>query len=355
MAFDQGDRTEAATPRKRQEARDRGQVARSTELTSAAVLLGAFGGLALAGGQAGQLLLASFERGLQLARPLPLSIEDVRAYLLAAGLLTLRAAGPVLLAAACCGVLANLIQVGFLVSGEAVGFKWERVNPIRGAQQLFSSRGAVEALKASLKVAILGYVAYRTLRPEWGRFPELAAMELMDLLRWQLAVATRLAFRVLGVYTLLAAADYLYQRWEFERGLRMSRSEIQEESRQQEGNPQIRARIRSLQQERAMRQMMRDVATASVVVVNPTHIAIALRYDRGLRAPTVVAKGKRLIAERIIALAREHGIPVIQDIPLARGLYKHVEVGGEIPGTFYRAVAKILAYVMARDRRGVAA
>jgi len=351
MASDRGDRSEAPTPRKRQEARNRGQVARSSEVTSAAVLLGAFGALALAGGHSGRLLLAGFQQGLQLGPPLPLSAEQLRGLLLGAALLTLRVAGPVLLAAAAAGLLANLAQIGFLVTPEALTMNWERLNPLQGLRGLLSSRGGVEAVKAILKLAILGYVAYATLSPEWGRLPELAGMELLDLLRWQLGVGTRLAFRVLGAYAVLAAADYLYQRWEFERNLRMSRSEVQEESKQQEGNPQVRARVRSLRQERAMRRMMRDVSRANVVVVNPTHIAVALRYERGLRAPTVLAKGKRLLAERIIALAREHHVPVVQDIPLARALYKHVEVGQEIPGSFYRAVAKILAYVMTRERR----
>jgi flagellar biosynthetic protein FlhB len=180
-------------------------------------------------------------------------------------------------------------------------------------------------------------------------------MDLLELVWWQFGLGLRLAFRVVAVYGLLALADYVYQRWQHERSLRMSRNEIQEEGKQQEGNPQIRARVRSLQQERRLRRMMQDVPSASVVVVNPTHIAVAIAYDqRAMRAPRVVAKGKRLLAERIVRLAREAGVPVIQDIPLARTLYKLVEVGGEIPVTLYRAVAKVLAYVFGRaSKRGV--
>ena len=171
----------------------------------------------------------------------------------------------------------------------------------------------------------------------------------MELVCWEVSLGLRLAFRVAGVYCLVALADYAYQRWQHEKSLRMSRGEIQDEGKQQEGNPQIRARVRSLQQDRRMRRMMQEVPSASVVVVNPTHIAVAIKYDGGsMRAPKVVAKGKRLLAERIIRLAREAGIPVIQDIPLARTLYKLVDVGGEIPMALYKAVAKILAYVYAR-------
>jgi len=151
-------------------------------------------------------------------------------------------------------------------------------------------------------------------------------------------------------------ADYLYQRWRFERGLRMTKAEVAEEAKQQEGSPQIRARVRSLQRDRAMRRMMEAVPKATVVVVNPVHVAVALRYDpAAMRAPRVVAKGKRLVAQRIVAAARAAGVPVVQDIPLARALAKAVEVGAEIPSAFYRAVAQILAYVFARDPHRAAA
>jgi flagellar biosynthetic protein FlhB len=242
------------------------------------------------------------------------------------------------------------------VTPEAIGFRWERLSPMRGLGNLLSMRGGVEAVKALLKLTILGVVAYRTLQPEWARFPALAEMQILDLMGWQFGLGLKLAFRVVGVYCLVALADYGYQRWQHEKGLRMSRGEIQEEGKQQEGNPQIRARVRSLQQERSLRRMMQDVSSASVVVVNPTHIAVAIKYDgRSMRAPKVLAKGKRLLAERIIGIAREHGIPVVQDIPLARALYKMVEVGGEIPAVLYKAMAKILAYVYARARSRSAA
>jgi flagellar biosynthetic protein FlhB len=177
-------------------------------------------------------------------------------------------------------------------------------------------------------------------------------MDLRAVVDWEIGVASRLAFRVIAAFSVLAAADYGYQRWRHEKSLRMSRHEVQEEGRQQEGNPQIRARVRGLQQERSRRRMMDAVPKASVVVVNPTHIAVALQYENDrMRAPRVVAKGKRLIAERIVALARAAGVPIVQDIPLARALHKLVEIGGEVPVAFYRAVAKILAYVYAQDAR----
>jgi flagellar biosynthetic protein FlhB len=235
-----------------------------------------------------------------------------------------------------------------------VSLEWGRLDPRQGLKRLVSLQGASATLKASLKLAVLVAVAYTTLRPEWDRFPLLASLELMDLLHWQLSLGLRLALRVVGVYAVLAVADYGYERWQHERGLRMSKQEVREESKQQEQSPHVRQRMRSLQQERVVRRMMQEVPKASVIVVNPTHIAVALLYTKAYRAPRVVAKGKRLMAERILAAARQAGVPVVQDIPLARSLYKLVEVGQEIPVALYKAVAKILAYVYARDPRRTA-
>ena len=353
MASEDAERTESATPKRRQEARERGEVVRSTEINSALLLLGACGALALAGAGTGQVILTSIRSGLQFGSRAELTPEALRGLFLGFSWAIARAILPLALTVTACGIASNLAQVGFQITPRVLEMRWDRINPVHGLGNLLSSRGGVEACKALLKVTVLGIVAYRTLLPEWERFPLLAGMDLPDLIRWELGLGLKLAFRVVGVYCLLGAADYGYQRWQHEKRLRMSRTEIQEEGKQQEGNPQIRARVRSLQQERRMRRMMQAVPKASVVVVNPTHIAVALRYDQSMRAPQVVAKGKRLIAERIIALAREMGIPVVQDILLARSLYKLVDVGGEIPMALYKAVAKILAYVYA-VRRGVA-
>lgn len=356
MASEDAERTEAPTPKRRQEARERGQVARSVELNSALLLLGACGALAFGGAMMGQTLLGAFREGLQLGGTADLTREAIRGRVAGAAWAVAKTISPVVLTGAVVGVLANVLQVGFLVTPQAIGVRWERVNPVQGLGKVLSWRGAVEAVKALLKIAILGTVAYRTLQPEWARFPALAQMDLPDLVWWQFGLGLRLALRVVAVYGLLALADCVYQRWQHERSLRMSRNEILEEGKQQEGNPQIRARVRSLQQARRMRRMMQDVPSANVVVVNPTHIAVAIRYNQGtMRAPRVIAKGKRLLAERIVRLAREAGVPIVQDIPLARTLYKLVEVGGEIPVALYKGVAKLLAYVYARAaRRGVA-
>jgi len=356
MAFEESERTEAATPKRRQEARARGQVARSVELNSALILLGAFGALAFGGTAMAQVLIGTLRKGLYLGGQADLHPEALRGlYLWVTGEVA-RAISPVVLAGAASGFLSNALQIGVLVTPEAIRWNWGRISPARGLQALFSARGGVEVLKAALKMSILGVVAYRTLRPEWDRFPELAQMDLPQLLTWELSLSLRLGLRVAGVYCLLGLADYAYQRWQHEKSLRMTRAEVQEEGRQTEGDPQIRARVRSLQRERAMRRMMQAVPDASVVVVNPIHIAVALRYDaRTMRAPKVVAKGRRLVAERIVAIARQAGVSVVRDVPLAGALDRLVEVGGEIPAMLYRAVAGILAYIYAQESRRVSA
>jgi len=356
MASEQGERTEAATPRRRQEARAKGQVARSPELVSALLILGTFGALALGGAAMGQGLMAGMTSGLRLGGRADLHPEAVRGMFLSAAWWFARAALPLLAVGAAAGVLANVVQVGFQVTTEALTPNWARFNPLNGLKGILSSRGAVELGKALIKLSIVGAVTYKTLAPEWSRFPELAQAGPWQVVAWQGSLVIRLGLRVGGVYCLLAVADYLYQRWRFERGLRMTKAEVAEEAKQQEGSPQIRARVRSLQRDRAMRRMMEAVPKATVVVVNPVHVAVALRYDpAAMRAPRVVAKGKRLVAQRIVAAARAAGVPVVQDIPLARALAKAVEVGAEIPSAFYRAVAQILAYVFARDPHRAAA
>jgi flagellar biosynthetic protein FlhB len=356
MAFDEGERTETATPRRRQEAREQGQVARSVEVNSALVLLGAFTALAIGGAATGKALLTTVEKGLQLPGHADLTPEAVRGLLLWAMAAFGWAIVPVALAAMGAGLLANLLQVGFHITPQALRLNWGRINPGRGLTQLLSLRGGAELAKALLKLFILGTIAYWTLRPEWTRFPQLVQMELLDVLGWELNLGLTLGLRVVFAHCVLAALDYGYQRWQYEKSIRMTRFEIQEEGRQQEGNPHMRARVRQLQRERAMRRMMSAVPTATAVVVNPTHIAVALKYDPAtMRAPRVVAKGKRRIAERIMAIARAHAVPVIQDAPLARALEKVVAVGAEIPVVLYRAVAGILAYVYARDPQRQAA
>ncbi len=337
---DQEERTESATPRRREEARKRGQVARSMELTSAFMFLVGLVTIRLVFPSVfSQMMNIStrcwmFDSGSSLARNLVSSIQH--------SALALAPLAMVMLASS---LVVNYAQVGFLVSGEALAPKFERINPVKGISRLISKRTVVMLIQSLFKVAVVGYILYMTLKGERDKIIGLSDMPI----RMAVAQVTSIIFKM-GMWTalflfVLAAFDYAYQRWDYERSLRMTKQEFKEEMKHSEGDPLIRARIRSIQREMAARRMMQEVPKADVIITNPTALAVALKYDKEVdSAPKVCAKGARLIAERIKAIAREHHVPIIEDKPLARALYK-LKLGREIPVVLYKAVAEILAQV----------
>lgn len=356
MALDEAqERTESATAKRRQEARQRGQVARSQELNAALVLLSGVGvfyllGHVLVGNLVGLMRL---DLGSGLGGELtPASVYQlIRETTFSVGMTLAPFMGVVMVVA----YLSNLAQVGFLTNANGLAFKWERLNLATGVQRLLSpKRVLVEAFKSPLKVALVGYLVYLTLAQHAAEIPQLVDMEIPQSVAWLGWLAFQLAIRVSLAFVALAALDYGYQRWQLEQGLRMTREEVKEEMKQTEGNPTIKARIKGLQRQTAMHRMMSDVPKADVIVTNPIHFAVALRYDSAsMKAPKVVAKGARLVAEKIVTVAKAHGVPIVEDAPLARALYKAVSIGDEIPIHLYKAVAEILAYVyqMAGKRR----
>lgn len=338
------ERTEQATPRKREEARRKGHVARSQELVSVTVL-GA-GLLALhALGPGIVARLAALSRGC-FADPLATPLAPDTLPPLATGLFreVVLALAPFTAVVAATGFLANVAQTGFLLSGEGVTPRLDRIDPLRRLKAYLSTRGLVEAAKMLAKVAVVTAVAALAVRAEMPRLLALSwgGPAASSAEAWR--VAFGVGMKVVGLLLVVAVLDAAYQRWQHERDIRMSRDELKEEYRQQEGDPMIKARVRSVQRELARRRMMAEVPKADVVVTNPTHVAVALRYDPDtMGAPVVVAKGMRRVAERIRAIAREHGVPVLESPALARTIFKAVKVGGVIPVALYRAVAEILA------------
>ncbi|MEA4906618.1 MAG: flagellar biosynthesis protein FlhB [Anaerolineaceae bacterium] len=340
------DKTEAPTQRRLEDARAEGQVVRSQELNTAAALL------------VGALLLQSMGKNLASALQnmvvtsigsLPGATVD-ESWLRQWGYEQVMQIGPtlgmimiILLAA---GVTVTLAQTRFLWATKKMGFDLKRLNPLAGFQRIFSGQGLVELAKALLKLALVGWVAYSILR---GRVQDLLALSQTDLASATqnfVDLAIDLALRVGAAYLVLAIADYAYQRWRFMRSMRMSKEEIKEEFKRSEGDPLLRSRIRGQQRRIARMRMMASVPKANVVITNPTHLAVALQYNpETMGAPRVVAKGAYNIAQRIADIARSNGIPVIQNIPVARALYKAVEIDHEIPPEMYVAVAEVLAYV----------
>jgi len=242
--------------------------------------------------------------------------------------------------------LSNFIQVGALFSIEAIKPEWSKIDPVKGWQRLFSFRSVVELIKNVLKMVIVASVAYLVVKGEMNAFVNLMDFAIRDIVGYFARVTFKILLATAWVLVILALLDFLYQKWEYEKGLRMSRQEVREEFKNTEGDPAVKARIRRLQREMARRRMMAEVPKADVVITNPTHLACALKYERGKYiAPQLVAKGAGLLAEKIKEIAEKKGVPIVENKPLAQELYRLVKINEIIPEELYQAVAEVLAYV----------
>ncbi len=346
------ERTQQATPKRRQEARRRGQVARSPDFTGAVAALGGLAGLAFYAPALYARLADVMRQDLgRLARPDLTQAEVANLGLTHLATLAI-ALMPIFLGLFLLGMAANVLQVGFLFTGQTLAPDFSRINPLKGLARLFSPTGLFELAKAALKALVIGYVGYSDLRANQTTLLSLAALDLHAGASTLAGLALGLALKMAGAAFVLAVVDYGIQRYRHERSLRMSQQEVKEELKQTEGNPQLKSYLRQLRRKLAQKRMMQAVPKADVVVTNPTHIAVALRYDAAtMRSPQVVALGADYIAERIKAIAREHHIPLVENKPLARALYQTAEIGMEIPFELYQAVAEILAFVYALKER----
>jgi flagellar biosynthetic protein FlhB len=262
--------------------------------------------------------------------------------------------GPMLLCLLLIVLAANFAQVGFLLAPQALSPKLSRLSPITGLRRIFSLKSLVELLKSILKLVIVGCVAWSAISGEWRHVFPLVGSSPWTIGSHLGEVALRIGLRIGLVILALALLDYFYQRWEHERSLKMTKKEVKDEYKQREGDPKVKARIRQKQREMAMRRMMAAIPDADVVITNPQHLAVAIRYDRDtMAAPTVVAKGADFVAQRILEIADAHGVTILEDKPLARALYQSVEIDSQIPMALYKAVAEILAYVY-RQKGGMA-
>lgn len=344
---DQGqERTEEATPKRREESREKGQVAISREVASA-VVLGAsliyfyFGSESFMKGIT-EIMKTSFRDSGHVL----LSQENIHTLMLSLTYKIFLLIFPLLLAVFVAGLVANVIQVGFLVSWEAVQPKLSKVDPFKGLKRLLSLRSLVELVKSLFKISVVGLIAYLVIIKEIpGLFP-LADQSIWGMLVFIGRASFRIMIMTCWVLVIMALLDYLYQRWEFEKSIRMSQQEIKEEFKHSEGDPLIKSRIKRLQREIARKRMMASIPKADVVITNPTHLAIAIRYDQdNMNAPVVVAKGADYVAEKIREIATKHQIPIVENKPVAQVLYKIASIGDMIPADLYRAVAEILAHV----------
>jgi flagellar biosynthetic protein FlhB len=246
---------------------------------------------------------------------------------------------------------AGYLQFGLILSSESLMPSLEKISPLAGLKRIFSLRSFADFIKGLIKLAVVGGIVYAVITPSVGDLHKLIGMEIVQLLGVIVELLNRLLFTVFAAMVVITALDVFYQRWEHIKGLRMSRQEIKDEMRESEGDPMVKGRLRQLRMERARKRMMAEVPKADVVVTNPTHYAVALRYDPQMSSPKVVAKGVDKVAQKIREIAKEHDVPVVENPPLARGLYAAVEVDQEITPEFYKAVAEVIGYIYRLKRK----
>jgi flagellar biosynthetic protein FlhB len=346
MAEDAGDKTEAPTPRRRQEAREQGNIARSADLSSAALLLGMLVLLNWYGQGVVQALRSIMDRMLG-----PSSLSDFTPSSAGhsfAGALVLvgRALAPLFIGAILIVVVVNMAQVGLNFNVSKLQPNLGALNPLRGAGRMFKAQSWVQLVFNLFKLVLVGWVAYSAVSGRIGEIAMAQGLDFQQIFHLGATLVYSIGMRIGIVLLVLAILDYVYQRFRIEKELKMTKEEVKEEMKRMEGDPRMKQRRRQMAIQMAVQKLKQDVPKADVVVTNPTHYAVALKYDKdSMHAPKVVAKGQDYVALRIREIAAASGVPILERPPLARSLYATVEVGHEIPEDFYAAVAEILAYV----------
>ena len=343
------DRTEEASEHRRNQFREEGQVGQSRELTAAIIVLATIGALTMASHSSLMGIWSVFESSFESMERLshgdwtPNTVMSIATYVLKALAIIL---APILLACLVAGLAGNLIQTGFLWTTKPLEPNLNKLNPMNAISRLMSLDALFDFAKSLMKFVVVGALVYPLLRKWLREAGNLWSLEAGQVAAYLGSHMTKLLFTVaLGMF-ILSLIDYGFQKFRYEQKLKMTKQEAKEDRRQTEGNPQMKARIRAVQRSRATRRMMEAVKKADVVVTNPTHIAVALIFDReNMHAPKVVAKGADHMAQRIKQVAREAGVPCVENVPLARALYKALKIGQFIPRELYNAVAEVLAYV----------
>jgi flagellar biosynthetic protein FlhB len=346
------EKTEPATPKKKQDSRKKGQVAKSQELPGAFILFFSFLFLFMFGGYFKDRMYRLFTVSFNEYMFWDVSVNNVTIIfgnLLLNGFFLLL---PILVVSVLIAVLGNYLQIGFLLTGDPLMMKLNKLNPIEGAKRIFSVRSLVEFLKSVIKLLIVAIVCYMTIVAEKDQFLALSKLPLESIFGFTAEITLMLGLKIGGILIVLALLDYLYQRYDYEKNLRMSKQDIKDEYKKSEGDPLIKGKIREKQRRMALQRMMQEVPKADVVITNPTHFAIALKYDaKVMDSPQVIAKGQDYIALRIKEVAKENNIVTMENKPLARALYEQVEIGEAVPHDLFQAVAEVLAYVYRLNRK----
>ena len=343
-------KTEQATPKRKQEARERGQIARSVELNSAIILLTALITIRYVGpyllNSMGKLTVFTYEN-----LSADFGMENVYSYTIFYMMEIFKMVAPILMMMLIVGLIVNYMQVGVLFTIQPLTPKLSKISPIAGFQRLFSRRSLIEFVKSMLKLTVIAWLGYEGVKSALPQLIPAMDMQGAEAIKFVGELTSNILTRIIIALLVIAALDFLYQRWEYGESLKMSKQEIKDEFRQAEGDPMIKARIRQIQREMARRRMFESIPKATVVITNPTHVAVALEYKDGMQSPVVLAKGERVIAEKIKEVARKHNVPVVENPPLARTLLKQCPVGAPISPDLFEAVAEVLAFVYRMNRK----
>jgi flagellar biosynthetic protein FlhB len=351
MAEHVGEKTEQATPKRLEEALRKGQFARSPEVQTVFVLCGGLIALRVSGLDAWQRLAHVLTGIFSDLDRISLVQDNMQMYLINGSLLFAICVGPVVLCTLIAGLVAGAVQSRFNTASEALEPNWDRVNPMSGFKRIFSIQSLVPSGLSLLKLMIIGAVCWFGVKNVLQDPIFFSAVSPAEIARFLSDTSFQLATRVIFALIAIAGADYGYQYWKTNRDLMMTKEELKEEMKNMEGDPQMKARMRRRRKTKSQRQMLQEVPNADVVLTNPTHLAIALRYDRKtMKAPKIIAKGSRLNALRIREVAGQHNVPIMENKPLARMLFKYGRVGGEVPAELYAAVAEVLAWVYRVNR-----
>lgn len=353
-----GEKTEKPTSKKRKEAREEGQVAKSNEIVTAASLVVFFSSLLFLGGYAFDRLTNLFYRTAKLFSFS--ETTDLQNPVLVTGLIgsafqeIIVTVLPFMVLSVAVAIITNLVQVGWKPTLKPLKPKFSKLNPIKGFKNVFSLKAIIELIKSILKIIIIGFIIYTSITDEFTLITNMFDYEVSDILHTMIRIVTAVGIKVGGFYVIVAAIDYAYQKYKHEQELKMTKQEIKEEYKMQEGNPEVKGKMKQKMREISMRRMMQDLPKADVIITNPTHFAVAIQYDTNVSdAPRVIAKGADLVAKRIKEKARDYDIEIVENKPLARTLFYTVDIGFEIPPELYQTVAEVLAFVFSIKNKGV--
>jgi flagellar biosynthetic protein FlhB len=346
MSESAGEKTEQPSQRRLEEAWDKGQFAKSAEIQTVFVLLGALMALYTTGPDTWRTMADGMASILGKIHEIPIEFDTLQRHAIQCTLALAVCVLPVLIATSLGGLLAGGFQSRFRTASEALAADWQRINPVSGFSRIFSLQSLVPTGFGIIKLSVVGALSYNVIQDVLSDPIFFTVVDLKRIAAFMAESAFRIILRVGFALVVIATADYGYQLWKTHKDMMMTRQELTDEQKNQEGNPQVKSAQRRRRQAATKRKMLAEIPKADVVLTNPTHLAVALRYDRkSMKAPRIVAKGSRLNALQIREIARAHQVPVIENKPLARLLFRHVKVGGEIPAQLYAAVAEILAYV----------